>query len=563
MKYILCVAIFWSLLKSCLAGGCNDYTGYRYLNDYDLAENEDDPSETDFFAGGGNNHYELPVSSEMWIPVQQKDRLAFFTEGYPMITFQNGTSSSQKWNTGQVFVDTGGNVAVSSEGDKSDNRYAVAAYIEEAHEPMFVNAPFTVTIFTHDYVSSPVIFTATVLDLDGTDILDVTMNGTESVKFTLTDIYANSIEYDGTGLEFATKKFYDIVVNCNDGVSTVTSNFQVDVIKNEPPSYNSGAGVLPGWTAVDRSSESEKTIYTLNATDPNGDTLVFTRDSCTSLNGSSCDSYIEVSSTGNLTTKAVLDDVGYDVEDPYTFESPVTFVNLDATIHVLEGTAEGTYLYKVMYLDENPTENFTLTATANATTLTHFDFNTSMAFANDIDGDTVYYTMDCGDDSKYFYFNPSDKKSPSDPFFTFIADMTASDGDINDTPDTLTFSNWCRRKPKPKVPRRTVGKLTVTVNRKTLENDPDNALPWELLAKDNDVPEVNEVQESIHRRQERRDRDYKNVKGLAVFEKGKGARPDSSRSGSSASIGRSSESPQYAKFVSKADGGEGQWGALS
>ncbi|XP_052217621.1 uncharacterized protein LOC127835304 [Dreissena polymorpha] len=130
------------------------------------------------------------------------------------------------------------------------------------------------------------------------------------------------------------------------------------------------------------------------------------------------------------------------------------------------------------------------------------------------------------------------------------------------------FAHWCRRKPKPKAPRRTVGKLTVTVNNKRLENDPDNALPWELLAKDGDVPELNQVQADIQKRKEKRDRDYKNFKGLPIFEKGKGPRPDSAQSTSSISsdVTRTSESPKYATFVSKDDnldeGGEGQWGNL-
>lgn len=91
------------------------------------------------------------------------------------------------------------------------------------------------------------------------------------------------------------------------------------------------------------------------------------------------------------------------------------------------------------------------------------------------------------------------------------------------------MSEWCRKKPKPKEPKRTVGKLRVTVNKKDLENDPDNALPWELLAKDNDVPEINEVQEVIQGRIERKDREYKDFSGLPVFERGRGARPESGR----------------------------------
>lgn len=81
-----------------------------------------------------------------------------------------------------------------------------------------------------------------------------------------------------------------------------------------------------------------------------------------------------------------------------------------------------------------------------------------------------------------------------------------------------------------------MGKLTVTVNNKTLENDPDNALPWELLAKDNDVPEINQVQEDIQRRKERHDRDYKDFRGLPIFEKGKGARPGTSGSDRSRAV---------------------------
>ena len=87
------------------------------------------------------------------------------------------------------------------------------------------------------------------------------------------------------------------------------------------------------------------------------------------------------------------------------------------------------------------------------------------------------------------------------------------------------------------------------INKKDLENDPDNALPWELLAKDNDVPEVNEVQETIKRRTEKRDRDYKNFTGLPVFERGKGTRPDSGRAtvhSSASSTGR----PVCMKFLS-------------
>ncbi|XP_060558452.1 protocadherin Fat 4-like, partial [Ruditapes philippinarum] len=131
---------------------------------------------------------------------------------------------------------------------------------------------------------------------------------------------------------------------------------------------------------------------------------------------------------------------------------------------------------------------------------------------------------------------------------------------------------WCRKKPKPKKPRRHVEKLRVMINKKDLENDPDNALPWELLAKDNDEPKVNEVQEMIKHRSEKRDRDYKNFAGLPVFERGKGSRPESGRAtvhSSASSAGRpDSESPKYATFMSSTgqeeeDGGEGQWGDLT
>lgn len=61
------------------------------------------------------------------------------------------------------------------------------------------------------------------------------------------------------------------------------------------------------------------------------------------------------------------------------------------------------------------------------------------------------------------------------------------------------------------------------MNNKTLENDPDNALPWELYGRDSDEPEINFVQEDIQSRREKRDSEYKDFRGLPVFEKGKGA----------------------------------------
>ena len=87
------------------------------------------------------------------------------------------------------------------------------------------------------------------------------------------------------------------------------------------------------------------------------------------------------------------------------------------------------------------------------------------------------------------------------------------------------IDEWCRH--KPKEPKRTVGKLTLTVNNKTLENDPDNALPWELVAKDANVPEMNHIQEEITRRKEKQENEYIKLTGRNVFEKGKGVRPAS------------------------------------
>ncbi|KAL4228482.1 hypothetical protein ACF0H5_011529 [Mactra antiquata] len=143
----------------------------------------------------------------------------------------------------------------------------------------------------------------------------------------------------------------------------------------------------------------------------------------------------------------------------------------------------------------------------------------------------------------------------------------------------MRLSGWCRKTPKVREPKRNVGKLTVTVNNKQLENDPDNALPWELLAKDSDVPELNYVQASIEERKEKTDKEYKNFAGLPVFEKGKGERPESARTSvTQDSDGRpESESPKYATFMSKEeteirskaedgdddDEGEDQWGNLS
>ena len=98
------------------------------------------------------------------------------------------------------------------------------------------------------------------------------------------------------------------------------------------------------------------------------------------------------------------------------------------------------------------------------------------------------------------------------------------------------LNEWCRKKPKPQEPKRTMGKLTVTVNNRTLVDDPDNPLPWELEARDSDVPETNFVQSDIEARREKRESGYVGIKGLSVLEKEKEVRPDTSRSDKSRAV---------------------------
>ncbi|XP_060591494.1 uncharacterized protein LOC132746390 [Ruditapes philippinarum] len=548
------------------------------------------------------NFFEVPLSSDMWIPVKNGYKLGFYTAGNPMITYQTiGGYSGVYRKTGQTLKSVGDDVAGSGSGSPTtDRRYAVAAYIKPAHPPMFVNAPFETTVYTH--ATGTVIYTASVLDLDGTDTLTYSkksdtgnfdfddklltltyasalsestylvelavsdgcngeVTGTVTINlvnegprftklpasttvvdsetasrtlytFTVTDpsgpsgdsltcslydtnpdggpfsisqgdpnVYVeyNIVQSASPGYTYSTKKYYDLRISCTDGVTTVYSNFQVDVVKNEAPTFTAGSsGYVPESISVDRSYTT--TIYQLAYSDAESDTVSFSRN---------CDGNSQcpftISGTGEITTNDVLHEEGYNLDitisdnhgnaethslsvvtsgRPYTFNEAPIWRNLPATKYVMEKTPAGTFLFKVIYTDENPTDTFTMAKVSHSSvdidTHFHFDPTTGIisvkkepdfekpftggtmsisindgaltqhetitgtitfvivnvnegitlnithtalsadetntrgtAFtpnpvisATDEDaGDNMYFTMDCGDDSKYFYLD--------------------------------------------------------------------------------------------------------------------------------------------------------------
>ncbi|XP_053409255.1 protocadherin Fat 4-like isoform X2 [Mercenaria mercenaria] len=540
------------------------------------------------------NFFEVPLSSDMWIPVKSGYTLGFYTEGEPMITYRDIASNSMYFNSNEAEKNVDEDVA--SSGFTTDRRYAIAAYVAAAHPPMFVNAPFETTVYTHQI--GDIIYTATALDLDGTDTLTYSKtNGDASFVFDTTDltlsytlklsqgtytvtlrvedgcndavnaiitinlinegpsftnlpasttvsetetsqrtIYTltatdtaddtvnctlnstgpfsfnqvssvSPIEYDivqntSLGYSYPSEKYYDLWISCTDGDATTYSNFQVDVVKNEPPFYNAGSGYLPASVYVERTAGA--TIYQLNFTDPEADTVNDFSLSCSGACPFSISTAVPFK--GIVTTNDILELDSYDVNivmrdehdneagpyalsvitsgRPYTHNAAPIFVNLDTTIYVMEHTTVGTFLLKVLYTDENPTDTFTLAKVSSNTADTYFNFDTTtgvisvkadinfettgtggwemeitvndgseaqhvtvtgtvtftivninegitltisspaisanetltrgVAFSNpgisstDVDaGDTAYYTMDCGADSKYFYLDTS------------------------------------------------------------------------------------------------------------------------------------------------------------
>lgn len=55
-----------------------------------------------------------------------------------------------------------------------------------------------------------------------------------------------NIRSNSAGYNYNSAKHYDIKISCTDGETTVYSNFQVYVNKNDPPFFVEGPGYLPG-----------------------------------------------------------------------------------------------------------------------------------------------------------------------------------------------------------------------------------------------------------------------------------------------------------------------------
>ncbi|KAJ8317677.1 hypothetical protein KUTeg_005581 [Tegillarca granosa] len=71
------------------------------------------------------------------------------------------------------------------------------------------------------------------------------------------------------GLSYSTVAQYVLTITCTDGKDPVSSTFTVNLIQNMPPTINN----LPATTALHEDHLLEQLLYTLNVTDPEGQTI--------------------------------------------------------------------------------------------------------------------------------------------------------------------------------------------------------------------------------------------------------------------------------------------------
>lgn len=71
------------------------------------------------------------------------------------------------------------------------------------------------------------------------------------------------------GLSYNTVPEYVLTINCTDTYDHVSSNFTINLIPNLPPTINN----LPATTSLLEDHNLEQLLHTLNATDPENETV--------------------------------------------------------------------------------------------------------------------------------------------------------------------------------------------------------------------------------------------------------------------------------------------------
>jgi len=235
-----------------------------------------------------------------------------------------------------------------------------------------------------------VIYTATATDIDASDTLTYSLEGTDAGAFTI-DASSGEIKLK-TAADYETKASYNVTVKATDDGTGALSDSQDLVISvtdvNDAPTITSAA-----TNSVDENLPTSSIIYTATSTDPEGEAVLY------ALSGTDAASFNINTSTGEVTFKASPD---FETKDTYSFDIEAQDIS-----GYVSGASAVTKTVTLSITDVNEAPVFSSTDSAGVSENAAISTVIYTAQASDVDtNDAITYSLG-GTDAASFNINAS------------------------------------------------------------------------------------------------------------------------------------------------------------
>ena len=129
-----------------------------------------------------------------------------------------------------------------------------------------------------------------IYDVDENDTLSLSLSGNDADSF---DLSSDNVLTFKSAPDYEFKSVYSIILTLTDGTETVSKNIAVNILRNNPPVINTPSSIS--------SPENQTFVINFNATDEEGDNIIFT------ISDFDSSDFNIVSNSGTLTFKSTPD----------------------------------------------------------------------------------------------------------------------------------------------------------------------------------------------------------------------------------------------------------------
>ena len=267
--------------------------------------------------------------------------------------------------------------------------------------------------------NSTVLGTVEASDADGDTLTYSIINGNSDQAFGLDSTTGQLTVADSTALDFEMTPVFSILIKVSDGALSDSATFTINLtdVDEDSTTTNQAPIITAGTFSLAENSINSTVLGTVEASDPDGDTLTYNI-----INGNSDQAFGLDSTTGQLT---VADSTALDFE-----MTPVFGLLIEVSDGALSDSA--TFTINLTDVDEDSTTtNQAPTITSATYSLAENSINGTvlgMVEASDPNGDTLTYTIVSGNDAEAFSL---DSES---------GELTVSTSSALDFETTLTYS---------------------------------------------------------------------------------------------------------------------------